>query len=95
MATQTKTNPNPIAESVETATERVVELNEKAAANGRKAGLAYLTSCEKAIAQMADTYERAVGATKLDWAATAASAQADFTREVTKTYTSAVRELVS
>ncbi len=93
MATQTKTNP--IAESVEAATERVVELNEKAAANGRKAGLAYLTSYEKAVAQLTDSYEKAAGATKLDWVATAATAQADFTREATKAYTSAVRELVS
>ena len=44
---------------------------------------------------MTDSYERAVGATKVDWAADLATAQADFTREVTKAYTGAVRELVS
>jgi hypothetical protein len=94
MATQTK-SPNTVAESVEQATERVVELNEKAAANGRKASLAYLTSYEKAVVSMADSYEKAAGATKLDWVASFAAAQADFTREVTKAYTSAARELVS
>ena len=93
MATQTKSNN--VADNIEAATERVVELNEKAAENGRKAGAAYLTSYEKAITSLADSYERAAGATKLEWVSSVASAQADFTREVTKAYTSAVRELVS
>ena len=94
MATQSKTT-STIADNIETATERVAELNEKAAANGRKASVAYLSSYEKAVVSLADTYERAAGATKLDWVASLASAQADFTREVTKTYTGAVRDLVS
>ena len=64
MATQTKTDP--ITESVETAAERVAELNEKAA-----------------------------GATKVEWLATVATAQADFTRDVTKAYAGAAREFVS
>jgi hypothetical protein len=82
VATQTKSNP--ITDSVETATERLSELNEKAVENGRKAGAAYLSS-----------YEKAAGATRLDWVTTFATAQADFTREVTKAYTSAARDLVS
>ena len=82
MATQTKTDP--ITESVETAAERVAELNEKAVANGKKAGAAYLSS-----------YEKAAGATKVEWLATVATAQADFTRDVTKAYAGAARELVS
>ena len=67
MATQTKTNP--VTESVEAAAERVAELNEKAVANGKKAGAAYLTSYEKAVLSLADTYEKAAGATKVDWLA--------------------------
>ena len=96
MPTQTKSNP--IDESVEAATERVannekvVELNEKAVANGRKAG-AYLTSYERAVVALTDSYQRAAGATKVDWIAEVAGTQADFTREVTKAYTSAVRDL--
>ena len=35
MATQTKSSP--VTESIDAATERVVELNEKAVANGKKA----------------------------------------------------------
>ncbi len=82
MATQSKANP--VTESIDAASERVVELNEKALANGKKAGAAAL-----------ETYEKAAGATKVDWIATTATAQADLTRELVKSYTSAARELVS
>jgi hypothetical protein len=105
MATQTKTS-NPVAESVENATERVAEiseqtakrvaeLNEQAVTNGKKAGAAYLTTYEKAVLSLADSYEKAGGATKVEWVASFATAQADLTRELTKAYTSAAREFVA
>ena len=93
MATQTKTDP--ITESVESAAERVAEFNEKAVANGKKAGAAYLSTYEKTVLSLADSYEKAAGATKVDWLATVATAQAELTRDVTKAYASATRELVS
>src|SRR3954452_3252315 len=93
MANQTK--DSPVTDAVETAAERVAELNEKAVANGKKAGAAYLTSYEKAVQSFAASYEKAAGATKVEWLADVASAQADFTREVTKTYAGAARELVA
>src|SRR3954454_23304541 len=100
MATATK--DNPVIESVETAAERVAELNEKAVANGKKAGAAYVASYEKAVLSFADTYEQTAGATKVEWLpggapppAGVATAQADFTREVTKAYVGAARDLVS
>jgi hypothetical protein len=82
MATQTKATP-------------VSDFTEKATANGKKAGAAYLDSYEKAVLTLADTYEKAAGATKIDWIETLASAQAGFTREVTKAYTAAARDLVA
>ena len=93
MATQTK--PNPVTESIESATERLAELNEKAVANGRKASATYLNSYENAILSLADSYEKAAGASRVEWVTTVASAQADFTREITKAYTAAARELVA
>jgi hypothetical protein len=93
MAAQTKTDP--ITDSIETAAERVAELNDKAVQNGRKAGLAYLDTYEKAVVQIADGYEKAANATHIEWISTVAATQADFAREVTKAYTSAARELVS
>jgi hypothetical protein len=93
MATQSKTNP--VNETLDAATERVVELNEKAVANGKKAGAAVLDTYEKAVISFSDSYEKAAGATKVDWIVTAATTQADFTRELAKAYTSAAREFVS
>jgi hypothetical protein len=93
MATQPKTNA--INETVEAASERIAELNEKATANGKKAGAAYLSSYEKAVVSFVDSYEKAASASNVEWLANAATAQADFTRELTKTYTSAARELVA
>jgi hypothetical protein len=89
MATQTKTDP------IETATAKVAEFNEKAAENGKKASAAYLDSYEKVVAQFVDGYEKAAGATNIEWLQTVATAQADFAREITKTYTSAARDLVA
>jgi hypothetical protein len=104
MATQTKTNTpadsvehatKRVAEFNEKAAERVAELNEQAVANGKKAGAAYLESYEKAVLTFVDGYEKAAGATKVEWLATVATAQADLTRDITKAYASAARELVS
>jgi hypothetical protein len=93
MATQTKSDP--VTETIETATGRIAELNEKAVANSRKAGAAYLTSYENAVLSLADSYEKAAGATRVQWVSTVAAAQADLTREVTKAYASAAREFVA
>jgi hypothetical protein len=82
MATETKTSP-------------VTDFTEKATANGKKAGAAYLESYEKAVLTLADSYERAASATKVDWIETLASAQAGFAREVTKAYTGAYRDAVA
>ena len=90
MATaQSKTDP------IETATARVTEFNEKAIENGKTAGAAYLDSYEKAVVQIADGYEKAATASKIEWLSTVAATQADFAREVTKAYTGAARELVA
>jgi hypothetical protein len=93
MPTQTKTDP--VTESVETAAERVAELNEKAVANGKKAGAVYLSAYEKAVVSLADSYEKAASASKVEWIADVATAQADFSREITKAYTSAARDFVA
>ena len=86
----------PVAEfNDEKAAERVAELSEQAVDSGRKAGAAWLSSCEKAVLSGADFYEKAASITKLDWVAGMARAQADFTRACTNAYGRAARELVS
>jgi hypothetical protein len=47
------------------------------------------------VLSFTESYEKAAGATKVDWITTAATAQADLTRDLVKAYTSAARELVS
>jgi len=86
---------NPVVDSVEAATERFADLNEKAVASSKKASEAYLVQYEKAVVALADSYEKATGATKIEWVASLGSLQADATREITRAYTSTVRELVS
>ena len=93
MATQTKSDP--ITESVQNAAQRVAELNEKAVATGKKASEAYLSSFEKTVITLADTYEKATGASNIEWVASIGSQQADATRQITRAYTSALGELVS
>jgi hypothetical protein len=93
MATQSKSNP--VVDSVEAATERFADLNEKAVASSKKASEVYLASYEKTVVALADTYEKATGATKIEWVASLGSLQADATREITRAYTNSVREFVS
>jgi hypothetical protein len=93
MATQPK--PSSVTESIDAAAERVTELNEKAVANGKKVGGALLETYEKAVLSFTESYEKAAGTTKVDWIVTAAGAQADLARELTKAYTGAARELSS
>lgn len=93
MATHVKSDP--LTDSVQAATERVAALHERSVASTKQASEAYLTSYEKAVVALADSYEKAAGATKVDWIASLVSLQADATREVTHAYTSTVRELVS
>jgi hypothetical protein len=91
----TRSNPDPITESVQDATQRVSELHEKAVAQSKKASEAYLSSYEQAVVTLADQYEKAAGATNIEWVVSIGSLQADTTREIVRAYTSAVRELVS
>jgi hypothetical protein len=86
---------NVINDFLETATERLEELGEKAAATSKKVSESYLSSYEKAVSVLADTYEKATGASKIEWLASIGSVQAQATREMTRAYTSAAREFVS
>ena len=104
MAAQSKTNPvndnieaaaERVAELNEKTAERVTEFNEKALENGKKAGVAYLDSYEKAVvAARRRLREGRLRHPKIDWLSSVAVSQADFAREVTKAYTTAARELV-
>jgi hypothetical protein len=93
MATQTKSDP--ITDSVQEAASRVSVFGEQALAASKKATEVYLSSYESSVVTLADAYEQATGATKVDWVASIGSQQADATRQIVRAYTSTVRELVS
>jgi hypothetical protein len=92
MATQTK--PNPVTASIETAADRVNEFSEKAIESGRKTSTVLLDSYEKTAVALADSYVKAARSTHLEWISSMADAQADFAREVTKSYVGAARTFV-
>ena len=86
---------DPITESAEAVAERVADLHQKSVAQSKKASEAYLSSYEKAVVALADTYEKATGASKIEWVASIGSLQANASREFARAYASSVRELVS
>ena len=92
MATQSKTS---ITDKFEGAATRVEEINERTAEKGRKASVAYLNTYEKTVVSLADFYEKAFGATRINWLSSVAAKQAKATRDMTKTYTSVGRDLVA
>lgn len=93
MTTQTKSDP--ITDSVQEAARRLTQFGETTAAASKEASEAYLSSYESSVATLADAYEQATGAVKVEWVAGIGSLQSDMTRQIVRTYTSTVRELVS
>jgi len=90
MAKQTGT-----ADEAEAAVERIRELNEQILEAGKQWGQSFLDAYEQSMRTFADFTAKSGQSTDVEWISQIAKAQADFTREVTKAYTSAVRELVS
>src|SRR4051812_7038507 len=93
MATQRKSSP--VSESIDAATERVVALNEKILANGKKAGAAILGTYEKTVVSLTESYEKAAGPTTAHWTVSAPGARDVFTRTVANENPSAARALDS
>jgi hypothetical protein len=88
MATQTKTD------DLEQVSERVREYNDKAVGAGKKLTGTYVDSYERLVLSLADAEQKAGESTNIEWLATAASAHAGMTREITKAYASAAREFL-
>jgi hypothetical protein len=88
--TATKSTESQVHE----ATERVRDLNERIIDSTRRAGQAYLDSYEKVLKSIADFEERVGNATQVEWLSALAQAQADFTRDIAKIYTTSARDLL-
>ena len=93
MATTTNAQTKA-AEDLEQVTERVREYNDKAVDTGKKLSGTIVDTYEKYTLTLADVSQKAADATNVEWISAAASAQAGMTRELTKAYASAARELL-
>jgi hypothetical protein len=88
--TQTKTG----APTIDAAFDQVRDLNEQVLSATRKAGNLYLDSYEKAVDRTIELERRLAGMTQQEWLKSLIEAQADFTREVASSYTTAVRTVL-
>ncbi|HYM57533.1 MAG TPA: hypothetical protein VES79_06170 [Solirubrobacteraceae bacterium] len=95
MTTQTKTQAKTNADrETEQATDRIRDLNEQVLDFGRRAGVGFLEAYEQNLQTFADYQDKVADQTKIDWIANAARAQANFTREITRVYTTSARDLL-
>jgi hypothetical protein len=86
--------PEDVGERLSKAHERTLEVSEKLQEMSRRATLGYLTGCEQAVLAMADCQEQIAATSNLEFVKAVGGARVGFTREVTKAYVSAARELV-
>jgi hypothetical protein len=89
--TQTKHAATP---PIEAAYEQFKEAGEQMMSTARKAGNLYLDSYEKAVDRAIDFELKVAGMTEQEWLKSLIEVQADFTRELTSSYTSTARSLL-
>jgi hypothetical protein len=89
-ATQTKNGAPPI----NAAFEQVQDFNDQFFATARKAGNMYLDAYEQIVDRAVDLERKVADLTQQEWLKSLIEAQADFTREVSESYTTAARTLL-
>jgi len=96
MSTVTEPTGNPSFEipSIEDATQRIRDLNERIIESSKTAGLVTLDAYEKALSSIAEFEEKVASATQLDWVSALATTHAKFINEISSAYTKAARELL-
>ena len=78
----------------EATADRIRDLNEQVLGFGRNAGVSFLDAYEKSVKTFADYQDKVADAAHVEWVATAARAQANFTREITRVYSTTTRDLL-
>jgi len=91
MATATQSKAS---QDIDAAAERIRELNEQILDFGRKAGVQFLDTYESTLKTYADYQDKVADQSQVEWIASIARAQANFTREVTRVYTSSARDIL-
>jgi hypothetical protein len=82
------------APTVDAAFEQVKGFNEQFLGAARQAGTLYLDAYEKAVDQTIQIQLKVAGMTQQEWLKNLIETQADFTRELTSSYTSTARSLL-
>jgi hypothetical protein len=80
--------------SVEEATQRIRDLNERLIESSKSAGLVTLDAYEKALRSLVDFEEKVASASQLDWVSALAATHAKFITDVSASYTKAARDLL-
>jgi hypothetical protein len=79
---------------VEATAERIRQLNEEILSFGKQAGASFLDAYETTLKTFAEYQDKVADASQVDWVASIARAQANFTREMTDLYTAAARDML-
>ncbi len=93
-AEQAQNTVNQAAQDTEAAAERIRELNEQILDFGRKAGVSFLEGYENTLKTWAEYQDKIADSSQVEWIASIARAQANFTREITRVYTGTARDLL-
>lgn len=80
--------------SVEEATQRIRDLNERLIEASKSVGLVTLDAYEKALQSLVDFEEKVASASQIDWISALATTHAKFISDVSASYTKAVREML-
>src|ERR1700712_91522 len=79
-----------VTANLDAAAKRVKELSDQVAAQAKKNGLEWLESYEKVLKNMLDLEEQGAKQSGVDWAATLATTHANFVRETSEIFFSAM-----
>jgi hypothetical protein len=79
-----------VSANLDAAAKRVKELSDQVAAQAKKNGLEWLENYEKVLKNMLDLEEQAGKQSGVDWASTLATTHANFVRETSEIFFSAM-----
>jgi len=79
-----------VSADLEATAKRVKELSDRVAAQAKENGLAWLEGYEKVLKNLLDLEEQAAKGTGIDWATTLATSHANFVRETSEVFFTAV-----
>ena len=90
----TATSNTKTANQTDAAADSLRDVNEQVLDFGRKASASVLDAYESTLKTFADYQDKVADQTKVDWIAGLARAQANFTREISRVYTSTARDVL-